>query len=43
MVEQLAKSAIEPAPSSPEELARRLKAERDQFTKVIKDANIKLD
>lgn len=43
VVAQLGKSAIEPAPSSPEELDRRLKGERDQFAKVIKDANIKLD
>jgi tripartite-type tricarboxylate transporter receptor subunit TctC len=43
VVQQLNKSGIEAAPGTPEQLAARLKNERDQFAQVIKDAGIKLE
>jgi hypothetical protein len=42
-MQQLLRSGIEPAVSTPEELGVRLKNEHDQFVQVIKDAAIKLE
>jgi tripartite-type tricarboxylate transporter receptor subunit TctC len=43
VIQQLLKSGIEPAVSTPEELGVRLKNEHEQFVQVIKDAAIKLE
>ena len=43
VMQQLLRSGIEPAVSTPEELGVRLKNEHDQFVQVIKDAAIKLE
>jgi len=43
VVERLKQYGIEPAPSSPEDLADRLRKERDQFARVIKAAGIHLE
>jgi tripartite-type tricarboxylate transporter receptor subunit TctC len=43
LVERLKQYGIEPAPSSPEDLADRLRKERDQFARVIKAAGIRLE
>ena len=43
MKERLAQIGVDPAPSTPEELAAFVKAETDKYTKVAQDAGIKLE
>jgi tripartite-type tricarboxylate transporter receptor subunit TctC len=43
MVQRLSSQGAEPAPGTPEELARFMRAEYEDWKKVIKSANIKLN
>lgn len=43
VVAQLKPKGVEPAPSSPEALAARLRKERDNYAQIIKSANIKFE